>query len=110
MSANAVRANNRYIRARGELVEPRAKGSSFDRPVLSETLIRRQAQDERRVEGPVLSETLILRQAQDERRVEGLRTSCVLNRQRRHTVRWCFLVTVFIAPALASEALRAGGQ
>src|SRR5437867_2882611 len=85
--------------------------SSFDRPVLNEALILRQAQDERRVEGlrtsdgvdwtfargelveplvvswsnhepdrssfdrPVLSEVLILRQAQDERRVEGLRTS-----------------------------------
>src|SRR5437879_5364614 len=48
-----------------------SRRSSFDGPGLSDTLILRQAQDERRVEGPVLSERLILRQAQDERRVEG---------------------------------------
>src|SRR5712691_2467000 len=48
-----------------------APASSFDKSVLSERLILRQARDERRVEGPVLSERLILRQAQDERRVEG---------------------------------------
>src|SRR5712691_396949 len=90
MSADLVRANNQYTHARGELVEPRARRSSFDRPVLRETLI--------------------LRQAQDERRVEGLRTSGVVNRRTHHTVRWCVLVTVFIAPALASVAVRAGGQ
>src|SRR5438874_7417411 len=39
-----------------------SRRSSFDGRVLSETLILRQAQDERRVEGPVLSERLILRQ------------------------------------------------
>src|SRR5215831_5482420 len=38
--------------ARGELVEPRAsRRSSFDGYILSERLILRQAQDERRVEG-----------------------------------------------------------
>ncbi len=34
----------------------------------------------------------------------------MVNRRTHHTVRWCVLVTVFIAPALASEAVRAGGQ
>jgi 4-diphosphocytidyl-2-C-methyl-D-erythritol kinase len=53
----------------------RASRSTFDKPVLSETLTLRQAQGERRVEGPVLSETLTLRQPQGERRVEGLRMS-----------------------------------
>src|SRR5438093_10278933 len=49
--------------------------SSFDRPVLSEALILRQAQDERRVEGLRMSGES---KGSDERRVEGLRTSeCV---------------------------------
>jgi len=42
---------SRYRHARPELVEGRAERLRFHRYILSETLILRQAQDERRVEG-----------------------------------------------------------
>jgi hypothetical protein len=54
--------------ARPELVEGRAPNSSwFDQYILSEALMLRRAQHERRVEGYILSETLMLRRAQHER-------------------------------------------
>jgi cytochrome c-type biogenesis protein CcmH len=64
-ATSVVRTNNQHIPLMVSLSNHEQQRSSFDRPVLSETLI--------------------LRQAQDERRVERVRTSGVVNRETHHT-------------------------
>src|SRR6185436_9390484 len=62
------------LHARPEPVEGRA-GSWFDKYILSEALILRQAQDERRVEGLTTSETVSHRLHQSPARVDEARPS-----------------------------------